>query len=180
MLSDLGLIKKPLGLNFFRWCMCTHAQLCPTPCYSMDYIQPVSCVHGIFPARILEWVVISYVRGSSWPRDWTCILCLQHWVRFFTTEPPGKPLLMIVLLCNSVIVCFPDSSVGKQSICKAGDPRSIPQLGRSTGEGKGYPLQYSGLENFMDCIVHQVTRNPTQLSNFHFHCNKVHSANWVV
>ena len=108
------------------------------------------------------------------------LLCLQHWVRFFTTEPPGKLLLMIVLLCNSVIVCFPDSSVGKQSTCKAGDPRSIPRLGRSTGDGKGYPLQYSGLENSMDCIAHKVTKNLTQLSNFHFHCNKVQSANWVV
>jgi len=38
---------------------------------------------------------------------------------------------------------FPDSSVGKESTCNAGDPGSIPGLGRSTGEGKGYPLQYS-------------------------------------
>ena len=52
---------------------------------------------------------------------------------------------------------FPDSSIGKESACKAGDPISIPGLGRSPGEGKGYPLQYSGLENSMDCIVHGVT-----------------------
>ena len=38
---------------------------------------------------------------------------------------------------------FPDSSVGKESVCNAGDPGSIPGLGRSTGEGIGYPLQYS-------------------------------------
>ena len=43
------------------------------------------------------------------------------------------------------------SSVGKESACNAGDPSSIPGSGRSPGEGKGYPLQYSGLENFMDC-----------------------------
>ena len=49
---------------------------------------------------------------------------------------------------------FPVSSVGKESACNAGDPRLIPGLGRSPGEGKGYPLQYSGLENSMDCIVH--------------------------
>ena len=42
---------------------------------------------------------------------------------------------------------FPDSSVGKESACNTGDPSSIPGLGRSTGEGKGYPPQYSGLEN---------------------------------
>ena len=40
---------------------------------------------------------------------------------------------------------FPDSSVGKESGCNAGDPGSIPGLGRSPGEGKGYPLKYSGL-----------------------------------
>ena len=48
---------------------------------------------------------------------------------------------------------FPISSVGKESICNARDPGSIPGLGRSAGEGKGYSLQYSGLENSMDCIV---------------------------
>ena len=44
----------------------------------------------------------------------------------------------------------------------------IPGLGRSPGEGKGYPLQYSGLENSMDCIVHRVAKSWTQLSDFHF------------
>ena len=46
---------------------------------------------------------------------------------------------------------FPHSSVGKESTCNAGDPSSIPGSGRSTGEGKGYSLQYSGLENSMNC-----------------------------
>ena len=45
---------------------------------------------------------------------------------------------------------------------------SIPRLGRSPGEGKGYPLQYSGLENSKDCIVHGVTKSQRQLSDFHF------------
>ena len=62
---------------------------------------------------------------------------------------------------------FPDSSVGKESGCNAGDPGSIPGLGRSPGEGKGYPLKYSGLENSMDCIVHGVAKSRTRLSNFH-------------
>ena len=53
---------------------------------------------------------------------------------------------------------FPDSSVGKESACNAGDTGSIPGVGRSLGEGKGYPLQYSGLENSMDGIVHVVPK----------------------
>ena len=62
---------------------------------------------------------------------------------------------------------FPDSSVGKESACNAGDPSSILGLGRSPGERIGYPLQYSGLENSMDCIVHGVTKNQTRLRDFH-------------
>ena len=50
-----------------------------------------------------------------------------------------------------------------------GDLGSIPGSGRSAGEGIGYPLQYSGLENSMDCIVHGVTKSQTRLSNFLFH-----------
>ena len=64
---------------------------------------------------------------------------------------------------------FPDSSVGKESACNVGDLGSIPGLRRSPGKGKGYPLQYSGLENSLDCIVHGVTKSQTWLSDFHFH-----------
>ena len=56
---------------------------------------------------------------------------------------------------------FPDSSADKESTCNAGDLGSIPGLGRSLGEGKGCPLQYSGLENSTDCIVHGVTESWT-------------------
>ena len=62
-----------------------------------------------------------------------------------------------------------------------GDLGLIPGLGRSPGEGKGYPLQYSGLENSMDCIVHGVTKSQTQLSKFHFHFLKIekNTINWL-
>ena len=62
---------------------------------------------------------------------------------------------------NSFADGSPGGSAGKESACNAGDLGSIPGLGRSPGEGKGYPLQYSGLENFMDCIVHGVTKSRT-------------------
>ena len=51
---------------------------------------------------------------------------------------------------------FPGGLAGKESACDVGDLGSIPGLGRSPREGKGYPLQYSGLENSMDCIVHEI------------------------
>ena len=62
------------------------------------------------------------------------------------------------------IVCFPGSSAGEESTCNAGDPGLIPGLGRSPGEGIGYPLQYSGLENSMDrgawrAAVHEIAKS---------------------
>jgi len=56
---------------------------------------------------------------------------------------------------------FPGGSAGKESACNAGDLGLIPGLGRSLGEGSSYPLQYSGLENSMDCIVHGVAKSWT-------------------
>ena len=56
---------------------------------------------------------------------------------------------------------FPSSSAGKESACNVGDLSLIPGLGRSPGEGNGCPLQYSGLENSMDCIVRGVAESDT-------------------
>ena len=64
---------------------------------------------------------------------------------------------------------LPGGSAGKESACKVGDLGSISGLGRALGEGKGYPLQYSGLEKSMDCIVHGIAKSRTRLSDFHFH-----------
>ena len=68
---------------------------------------------------------------------------------------------------------FPGGSEDKASACKAGDPGSIPGLGRSPGEGNGNPLQYSCLENPMDrgawqATVHRVAKSQTRLSDFTF------------
>ena len=57
-------------------CVCVRLQWCLSLCSSMDCSSPGSSVHGIFQARIPEWVAISYSRGSSWPRDRTSVL---HW-----------------------------------------------------------------------------------------------------
>ena len=64
---------------------------------------------------------------------------------------------------------FPGGSASKESACNVGDLGLIPELGRSPGEGKDSPHQYSGLENSMDCIVHGVAKSRTRLSDFHFH-----------
>ena len=77
-------------------------------------------------------------------------------------------LLLLTFKVHFGYACFPCGSAGKESTCSAGDLGSIPGLGRVSGEGKGYPLQYSGLENSKDCIVHGIAKSRTQLSDFHF------------
>ena len=71
-------------------------------------------------------------------------------------------------LSTPVFLGFPGGSAGKESFGSAGDVGLIPGLGRSPGECNGYPLQYSGLENSMDCIFHGVAKSQTRLSDFHF------------
>ena len=70
---------------------------------------------------------------------------------------------MIFKILRQAVLCVPDSSVGKESTCNAGDLSSVTGLGRSPGEGKGYPLQYAGLENPTDTV----RESRTQLSDFH-------------
>ena len=74
------------------------------------------------------------------------------------------------MFATVLIMGFPCGSAGKESTRNAGDLGLIPGLGRFPGEGEGYPLQYSGLENSMDYTVHGITKSRTQLSNLHFHC----------
>ena len=74
---------------------------------------------------------------------------------------------------------LPCGSTGKESACNFGDLDLIPGLGKSHGEGKGYPLQYSVLENSMNCIVHRVTKSHTWLSDFHI-TDSLGLINWFV
>ena len=67
-------------------------------------------------------------------------------------------------LPTPIFLNLPCNSAGKEPACNAGDLGLIPGLGRSPGERTSYPLQYSGLENFMDCIAHEVSKSRTRLS----------------
>ena len=92
----------------------------------MDCSSAGSSVHGNFQARMLEWVAISFSRGSSQPRDWarvSHVTCNCRWIFYHWG--------------------FPGSSAGKESTSNAGNPSSTPGSGSTPGEGIGYPLQYS-------------------------------------
>ena len=82
----------------------------------------------------------------------------------------GKRLTsgLLKVLLQWLEMGFPGSSAGKESACNVGDLGSIPGSGISLREGKGYPLQYSSLENSMDCIVHGVAKSRTWLNDFLF------------
>ena len=83
---------------------------------------------------------------------------------------PGLPHCGQIFLSISLLdVGFPCGSAGKESAFNGEDLGLILELGISPGKGKGYPLQYSGLEKSMDGIVHGVAKSRTQLSDFHFH-----------
>ena len=71
------------------WKDCLVTQSCPILCNPMDCSPPGSSVHGILQARILEWIVIPFSRGSSQPKDQTWVFCTAG--GFFTTELSGKP-----------------------------------------------------------------------------------------
>ena len=101
-----------VGCHFLLQCMKVKseseiAQLCPTLSDPMDCSLPDSSIHGILQARILEWVAISFSRGSSWPREWTpiiyasCIDRQRH--NSLPLAPPGKTHL----LCLSVKAKIP-------------------------------------------------------------------------
>ena len=91
-------ILKPVSIRIFQRnrnysvcvCMCLCAQSCLTLCNPMGCRLPGSSVHGIFQARILEWVAFSFSRGTSLTKDQTHVSCVPCVGRFFTTLPPGK------------------------------------------------------------------------------------------
>ena len=92
-------------------------------------------------------------------------------------------LLLLLLFFKLLHRDFPDASVGKESAYNVGDLGSIPGLERSPGEGKDCPCQYSGLENFMDYIVHGCAKNRTRVSNFHSQdsiTHKIHSTSLIL
>ena len=90
--------------------------------------------------------------------------------RFLASRPPVRSQdsnLHYIISKPMLQFGFPGSSAAKESYCNARDSSSISESGRSPGEGIGYPLHYSGLENSVDCIIHPVPKTQTWLSNFH-------------
>ena len=135
-----------VGCHFLLQCMKVKNQSkvsesCSTLRDPMDCSLSGSSVHGIFQAIVLYRI-----------KKWSIY----------------RYLIIYIWSAGNVSNVFPGGTVAKNPPTNAGDPSSIPVLGRSPREENGNPLQYSGLENSMDCIVHGVAKSQTQLSDFHF------------
>ena len=102
-----GTASPPLSLAVTQHSLtCAHSvlQSCPALCNSMDHSPPDLSVHGTFQAKTLEWVAISFFRGSSQPRAQICISCVSCIAgRFFTAEPPGKHIPSLLLFSRPVM-----------------------------------------------------------------------------
>jgi len=147
----------------------------------LNFCHPLLLLPSIFPSiRVFSSELALPIR---WPKYWRFSFsispsyeysqlasCRIDWFDLLGVQEssPTPQFKNICFSSLSLLQSFPYSSVGKESTCNVGDRSSIPGLGRSPGERKGYPLQYSGLENSMDCIVHGVAKSQTWLSNFHF------------
>ena len=157
---------------------------CPNHSLSFPFSVPPSSLSFFYEIQVHETGLITI------PSAWYTLIIAPSVTVFSSSFLPSflSPCLSFLLSsCNKCLWIyhpkqnllvylykgFPVCSAGKESACNAGDPGSISGLGRSPGEGNGYPLQYSGLENSMDCVVHGVAKSRTGRINFHFHtCTK--------
>ena len=138
------------------------ATVAPGMSLRLEVTLLAACLRGQSPkSESLSWLFLRFM--------W--IEALLVTVRFLRTQI-GNCRICSDWKCNGLLLWvvqgFPCGLASKESACSAGDLDSIPGLGRSPGEGKGYPLQYSGLENSVDCIVQGVTKSWTRLSDFDF------------
>ena len=151
--------------GLFQWVNCSH-QMTKILAFLRQHQSFQQVFKGWFPLR-LTGLILDSENSILWIR----LQCRRPWFNSWV----GKIHWRRDRLPTPVFLGFPSGSPSKESACNAGDLDSTPGLGRFPAEGNGYPLQYSGLENCMDCIVHGVAKSQTRLSDFHFTILYLHS-----
>ena len=93
------------GCTLMYWaCVCAVSQSCPALCNPMDYSRPRSSVHGIFQARTMQWAAISFSRGSSWPRNQTCVSCIVRWILYHWASLEAKFHVPFFFICKPKVL----------------------------------------------------------------------------
>ena len=154
--------------------------LCVICCFSLIAFSIFSCLIFISLINMCVSVfLLGFILNGILCTFWTCFL--SHvgvvFARKFSTLPLPvfseslslslfllrTPIMwmLVYLILSKRSLGFSGGSTGKEPACNSRDLGSILGLGRSPGEGKGYPLKYSGLENSMDCIICQVAKSQT-------------------
>ena len=144
-----GFSWTQLNLKFIYMCVCVYIYIFPPPPPYLTHTLGVL----IGPCHSVTSELLPPVLPS--PCKCNCLLDFSIWV------------ILKLIIYKMELATFSCGSAGKESTCNAGGLGWIPGLGRFPGEGKGYPLQYSGLENSTDCVVHRIAMSQTQLSDFH-------------
>ena len=133
----------------FQW-VPIQVWFCPLLEMSQDHLNLLYLRIIWSPGITIILKVTFFISHTFGPNRDTCLTHIHLWNRNFQTKG------------------FPCGSAGKESTCNVGSLGSIPVLGKSPGEEKGYPLRYSGLENSMDYIVHGIAKSQTRLATFIF------------
>ena len=139
-------LAHKLGLPWYEW-------------FTLEINLDHSVIFGTAPTQCILGSFIAYEGCSISSKGFlpTVRDIMFIWIKFTHSCPFSSLRASLV------------AQLVKKSTCNVGNLGSIPGLGRSPGEGKGYPLQYSGLENSMDCKVYGVPKSQTWLNDFCFH-----------
>ena len=140
-------------LFYTWWCTCFSAILSNHPTFAFSH----------WVQKSVLYICVSFVAWTRGKKSLSPCLSSRCSYSFlhFAHELKHRIIVQLLLYWASLVA-------GKESLCNVGDLGSFPGLGRSPGEGKGYPLQYSGLENSMDYVVQGVAKSRTRVSDFHF------------
>ena len=158
---QFALIHEPNIPGSYAILLFTASDLASITSHIQNWVLFLLWLHPFILSGVISPLISSSILGTYWPGEF--LFQYPIVLPFHTVHGVLKTRILkwFAIPCSSGLVSkeiFPHSSAGKESVCSAGDPSLIPGSERSPGEGIGYPLQYSGLEN---CIVPGVAKSRT-------------------
>ena len=171
----------PHGLHCPKCCTFTNLCIPGNISRGRHYHYPMLQSKKLSHINLPKGIKLGSCRAITWTQQFWQPEFRSHVL--FTTTPGSSSWRLKVVLDDSLIIRrkigFPCGSAGKESACSVRDLGSIPGLRESPGEEKGYPLQYSALENSMDCIVYGVAKSNTT-ERLSLHRRKIKESSLIV